>query len=57
LSSKTIDKALEEQIYDTDLVLLYPVRFGLGFGLNSKEIELEPNPRAFYWSGWGAAQF
>ncbi len=55
LSSNTINKALEEQIYDTDLVLLYPVRFGLGFGLNSKEIELGPNPRAFYWSGWGGS--
>ena len=55
LSTKTIDKALEEQIYDTDLVLLYPVRFGLGFGLNSKEVPLGPNPRTFYWGGWGGS--
>ncbi|MHA2037621.1 MAG: serine hydrolase domain-containing protein [Promethearchaeota archaeon] len=55
LSEKTIDKALEEQIYDTDLVLQYPVRFGLGFGLNSKEIPLGSNPRTFFWGGWGGS--
>jgi len=57
LSSNIIDKALEEQIYDTDLVLLYPVRFGLGFGLNSKEMSqrLGPNPRKFYWYGFGGS--
>ncbi|MFX1324850.1 MAG: serine hydrolase domain-containing protein [Promethearchaeota archaeon] len=55
LSKKTIDKALEEQIYDTDLVLQYPVRYGLGFGLNSQEVPLGPNPRTFYWGGWGGS--
>ena len=55
LSTKTLDKALEEQIYDIDLVLQYPVRFGLGFGLNSKELPLGPNPRTFYWGGWGGS--
>jgi len=55
LSSNTIDTAIEEQIYDTDLVLLYPVRFCLGFGLNSKEINLGPNPRTFYWGGFGGS--
>ena len=55
LSSNTIDTAIEEQIYDTDLVLLYPVRFCCGFGLNSKEISLGPNPRTFYWGGFGGS--
>lgn len=55
LSSNTIDKAIEEQIYDTDLVLLYPVRFGLGFGLTSKERPIGPNPRTFYWGGYGGS--
>jgi len=55
LSSNTIEEAIKEQIYDTDLVLLYPVRFGLGFGLNSKERPLGPNPRSFCWSGLGGS--
>ncbi|MFW9823179.1 MAG: serine hydrolase domain-containing protein [Candidatus Thorarchaeota archaeon] len=55
LSKNTIDNALEEQIYDTDLVLQYPVRYGLGFGLNSQQVPLGPNPRTFYWGGWGGS--
>jgi CubicO group peptidase (beta-lactamase class C family) len=57
LSSKIIDAAIEEQIYNEDLVMLYPIRFGLGFGLNSKEMapRLGPYPRIFYWGGFGGS--
>jgi CubicO group peptidase (beta-lactamase class C family) len=53
----TIERALEEQIYDTDLVMNMPVRYGLGFGLNSQEMPIGPNPRAFTWGGWGGSKF
>ncbi|MFW9876021.1 MAG: serine hydrolase domain-containing protein [Candidatus Thorarchaeota archaeon] len=55
LSLKTIEKVIEEQSYGTDLALDVPVRFGLGFGLVSKEMPISPNPRAFYWGGWGGS--
>jgi len=55
LSLKTIEKAIEEQSYGTDLVLAVPIRFGLGFGLVSKDMPISPNPRAFYWGGWGGS--
>ena len=55
LSHKTIEKAIEEQIYGTDIVLLTPKRFGLGFGLVCKEDPISPNLRSFYWSGWGGS--
>jgi CubicO group peptidase (beta-lactamase class C family) len=55
LSPSTIEKAIEEQCYGADLVLGLPVRYGLGVGLNSKEIPISPNPRAFYWSGFGGS--
>jgi len=55
LSLKTIEKAIEEQSYSTDLALSLPIRFGLGFGLVSKENPISPNPRAFYWGGWGGS--
>lgn len=55
LSLKTIKEALEEQSYSTDLVLNKPIRFGLGFGLVSKDMPISPNPRAFYWGGWGGS--
>ncbi|MFX1344792.1 MAG: serine hydrolase domain-containing protein [Promethearchaeota archaeon] len=55
LSSQMIEKAIEEQSYDTDLVYTFPVRYGLGFGLVSKDRPISPNPRAFYWGGWGGS--
>lgn len=54
LSLDTIEKAIEEQSYNTDLVLGVPIRFGLGFGLTSKQRPF-PNPRTFYWSGSGGS--
>ena len=54
LSQETVEKAIEEQIYGTDLVLGSPTRFGLGFGLASKETPY-PNPRTFYWGGYGGS--
>ena len=55
LSLNTIKKAIEEQSYGTDLVLNGPIRFGLGYGLVCKENPISPNPRAFYWGGWGGS--
>jgi len=54
LSPKTIELVLEEQIYDSDIILGAPIRTGLGFGLTSKERPF-PNPRTIYWSGMGGS--
>ena len=51
----TIEKAIEEQCSGTDLVLGIPIHYGLGFGLKSKEIPISPNPRAFFWNGFGGS--
>lgn len=45
---------LEEQIYDTDLVMQVPIRFGLGVGLKSK-VKLFPNDRTCFWAGAGGS--
>lgn len=55
LSSETIEKALVEQSYCKDLVLRTPIRFGLGFGLTSKEIKIGPNPNVLFWGGAGGS--
>ena len=55
LSLETIKKAIEEQSYSKDLVMQIPIRWGLGFGLNSREIRLGRNPSAFCWGGWGGS--
>jgi len=54
LSMPTLEKTIEEQLYQQDLILGMPVRWGLGFGLASQEVPF-PNPRSFYWGGWGGS--
>src|SRR5262249_47052119 len=36
-------------------VLGVPVRFGMGFGLNSPELPIAPSDRACFWGGWGGS--
>ncbi len=55
LSLGTIEKSIEEQSYGNDLILFLPTRFGLGWGLTSKDRHIGPNPRTFYWGGWGGS--
>ncbi len=54
LKMETIKKAMEEQSYTQDLVLMLPIRFGVGFGLSSKEMPfLRPN--TVWWAGAGGS--
>jgi len=55
LSEKAIKKSIEEQSYSKDLVLYMPIRFGLGWGLQNKELPIGPNPNLFYWGGYGGS--
>ncbi|MHA1106262.1 MAG: serine hydrolase domain-containing protein [Promethearchaeota archaeon] len=55
LSEDTIKKSIEEQSNGTDLVLNVPIRFGLGWGLQSKDLPIGPNPNLFYWGGYGGS--
>jgi len=55
LDASTLTQVLEEQTNGTDLVLGVPIRFGLGVGLNSAEFPIGPNPRTFFWGGWGGS--
>jgi CubicO group peptidase (beta-lactamase class C family) len=55
LSSKVLEQSIQEQSHGKDLVLGFPMRFGLGWGLTSKEMPLGPNPRTFFWGGWGGS--
>ena len=54
LKMETIKKAMEEQHHFQDLVMLMPIRFGLGFGLPSKEMPF-PNPNTVFWGGAGGS--
>ncbi|MHA2039256.1 MAG: serine hydrolase domain-containing protein, partial [Promethearchaeota archaeon] len=54
LSQETLEKILEEQIYDKDLVMQIPIRWGLGVGLKRKERPY-PHDRTCYWGGAGGS--
>ena len=51
----TLDRAITEQCYATDLVLRFPIRWGLGFMLAGPELPVGPNPRTFGHGGWGGS--
>ncbi len=55
MSEATARSALIERISGKDLVLGVPIRFGLGFGMNSDMVPMSPNPNTGYWGGWGGS--
>ena len=55
MSPAGVERVLEEQTRGHDLVLGLPIVFGMGFGLNDASFPISPNPRAFFWGGWGGS--
>jgi len=55
MSEAGVERAREEQIRGTDLVMAAPLVFGNGFGLNDAKFPVSPNERAFFWGGWGGS--
>jgi CubicO group peptidase (beta-lactamase class C family) len=55
LSQKAIERAITEQCYREDLVILLKMRWGLGFMLASPDMPLGPNPRTFGHGGAGGS--
>ena len=55
LSEAGCDVVFREQARGTDLILGVPLRLGIGYGLNSEETPISPNPRACFWGGWGGS--
>jgi CubicO group peptidase (beta-lactamase class C family) len=55
ISAKTLEAARTSQGRHTDLVLGFPLEFGLGFGLSGPEGHYGPNPAAFGHDGFGGS--
>lgn len=55
LSKAGAERIFDEQINGKDLVLGVPMRFGMGYGLNSDVVPLGPNEKIAYWGGWGGS--
>ena len=48
-----MEKAVQEQIENTDLVLGIPIKFGLGFGLSDMLVQMPED--GFWWGGYGGS--
>ena len=55
LSAAGCETVLREVSYTTDLVLGLPIRFGMGYGLNSTDMPISPSERSCFWGGWGGS--
>jgi len=58
LSPEMIEKTLEIRTEGKDLVLNMPIKFGLGYGINSDGglmNKICPNLRTLYWGGYGGS--
>lgn len=55
LSASGVEALFTEQASGTDLVLGMPIKFGMGYGLNSEFSPISPNARACFWGGWGGS--
>jgi CubicO group peptidase (beta-lactamase class C family) len=56
LSPETIDLIFDEQADGVDMVLMIPLRFGIGFGLPCPEsVPAIPEGRICFWGGWGGS--
>jgi CubicO group peptidase (beta-lactamase class C family) len=55
ISARTLEAARTGNGRHTDLVLGFPIEFGLGFGLSGPEHHFGPNPAAFGHDGFGGS--
>jgi CubicO group peptidase (beta-lactamase class C family) len=55
LSEATVDRIFDVQADGPDLVLLAPLRWGIGYGLPSPTAPAVPEGRACWWTGWGGS--
>lgn len=55
LSPESASEVMKERISGIDLALGIPLKFGLGFAINSKFHPISPNKNTCYWGGWGGS--
>lgn len=56
ISSDTVDRIFEQQSDGVDQVLMFPVRFGLGYALSDPANPVGiTSGRKCYWGGWGGS--
>jgi CubicO group peptidase (beta-lactamase class C family) len=54
-SEATARRVYDVQAEGNDLALMRPLKFGMGYGLVSKDVPIAPSDTAFWWGGWGGS--
>jgi CubicO group peptidase (beta-lactamase class C family) len=55
LSEETVDRIFEVQAEGPDLVLMAPLKWGIGYQLASPTVPVVPEGRTCWWTGWGGS--
>jgi CubicO group peptidase (beta-lactamase class C family) len=55
MTASALERATTEAAYAADEVLIWPMRWALGFGMGSEGVYIGPNPRSFGHSGAGGS--
>lgn len=55
LGQDSIEQIFREQANGVDLVLMMPIRFGIGFGLPNESLPIPADRRICFWGGWGGS--
>jgi CubicO group peptidase (beta-lactamase class C family) len=57
LSAPTLQRIFDVQSHGPDLVLLAPLKMGIGYGLSTPEVIpfLPADERVCFWGGWGGS--
>ncbi|MBT3834380.1 MAG: hypothetical protein HOB98_10050 [Gammaproteobacteria bacterium] len=53
LSPEAAEKSREVLLESMDLVLMFPVKFAMGYAYGSDFIPITPNKNAIWWAGLG----
>jgi len=55
LSAAGADKSREVVLESTDLVLLFPIKFAMGYAYGNAFLPIAPNPNSIWWAGLGGS--
>ena len=55
LSPEGAEKSREVVIESTDLVLMFPIKFAMGYAYGSEFLPVTPNKNAIWWAGLGGS--
>jgi len=56
LSPSTVDLVFQQQADGVDLVLMAPLKFGIGYGLTPTDaVPYLPAGKVAFWGGWGGS--